>query len=258
MERTVVLCYHGVSETWPSELAVTPTQLDWQLRMLVRRGYRPVTFRDATSAPADGRRFAVTFDDAYRSVGDLAAPILARLGVPGSVYVPTDWADREEPMRWRGIDQWIGGAYEDELLPMSWDGLERLRDAGWEVGSHTCSHPHLTELDDHALQHELSASKAACESALGQECATLAYPYGDVDDRVVAAAVAAGYQAAAALPGHPGTAEELRRARVGIYRWDGKARFRLKLSPTVERIRARPVRRLIDPVGKLVRRGPDR
>ena len=31
---------------------------------------------------------------------------------------------------------------------MSWDQLGGLAEAGWEIGSHTRTHPHLTQVGD--------------------------------------------------------------------------------------------------------------
>ena len=49
-------------------------------------------------------------------------------------------------MTWPGIDHWIGGPHETELVPMSWEELATLAAAGWEVGAHTRTHPHMTQL----------------------------------------------------------------------------------------------------------------
>ena len=253
MSEALVLCYHAVSESWDSELAVTPDQLERQVGLLIRRGYEPTRFLDAVLAPRSGRTLAITFDDAYRSVYELARPVLRGLGATASVYAPTEWIGSERPMRWPGIDQWVGTPDEGELLPMGWPELAELAEEGWEVGSHTLSHPRLTELDDERLAAELEGSRSACAAGLGRPCETIAYPYGDVDDRVVAAAGAAGYRAGGALPHAPHAATALRWPRVGIYRWDGPTRFRLKASPLVSRLRALPVRGLLDPVGRLVR-----
>jgi peptidoglycan/xylan/chitin deacetylase (PgdA/CDA1 family) len=70
---------------------------------------------------------------------------------------------------------------------MSWPELRSLADLGWEIGSHGGSHPHLTSLDDARLEDELVRSKASCEHHLDGSCISLAYPYGDVNRRVVAA-----------------------------------------------------------------------
>jgi peptidoglycan/xylan/chitin deacetylase (PgdA/CDA1 family) len=253
MSQPLVLCYHAVSESWDSELAVSPAQLRRQVGGLLARGYRPATFLDATLAPPRSRVLAITFDDAYRSVFELARPVLAELGAVASVYAPTNWIGSGEPMRWPGIDHWIGTADEDELLPMDWSQLRELAAEGWEVGSHTCSHPHLTELDDASLMRELEDSRSACGDQLGRACETIAYPYGDVDERVARAAAAAGYRAGGALPPVPHAASALLWPRVGVYRFDGKARLRLKTSPLVQRMRRLPVRIALDPLGRLIR-----
>src|SRR5687768_15757937 len=91
----LVLCYHAVSAEWPAKIAVTPDRLEEQLRLLLRRGYRGATFTEAATAPANGRFLAVTFDDAYRSVLKHAFPIMSRLGLPGTVFVPTNFAGSE-------------------------------------------------------------------------------------------------------------------------------------------------------------------
>ena len=232
----LVLCYHAVSPAWPAPLSVTPDRLEQQLSGLVRRGYRGATLAQVAESPQPGRRLVVTFDDAYRSVLTLAAPILERLGLPGTVYVPTDWAGRDEPMTWPGIDEWAGGPHEDELLPMSWEELRALGERGWEIGSHTRSHPHLTELGDEELRDELAGSRAECEARLGA-CATLAYPYGDQDVRVREAARDAGYLAAAALGRSLARGDRFAWPRVGVYHGDDDRRFGLKTSRVARRVR---------------------
>lgn len=238
MTDVIVLCYHAVSDSWPSPLSVTPQRLESQLRLLVARGYRGATFPEAVLSPPAPKTVAVTFDDAYRSVLELAFPILARLGLPGTVFVPTAYAGRESAMAWPGIDHWLGGPHEQELVAMSWDQLSRLREEGWEIGSHTHSHPRLTALDDGALTRELARSRRECEQRLGVPCRSLAYPYGDHDERVVAAAGTAGYETACTLPARLHPPVPLRWPRIGVYAADHGLRFRLKLSPTLRRARA--------------------
>jgi peptidoglycan/xylan/chitin deacetylase (PgdA/CDA1 family) len=198
------------------------------------------TFTEAVTAPPAARTLAVTYDDAFASVGELAAPILADLGLPGTVFVPTDWPGRT--MHWPGIDQWLGTEHEHELRAMGWDELRALDRAGWEVAAHTCSHPHLTQVaDNEALRHELADSRAACERELGKPCRSIAYPFGDVDERVRAATGAAGYEVGAALSAtafaHP---SRLGVPRVGVWHGDGDLRFRAKVSPLTLRLLASP------------------
>ncbi|MGH2925994.1 MAG: polysaccharide deacetylase family protein [Solirubrobacterales bacterium] len=234
----LVLCYHAVSEDWGADLSVTPARLESQVESVLGRGYRGVTFHDAVHSAPPGKTLAVTFDDAYRSVIELALPVLSRLGVPATVFVPTSFTGTERPMSWPGIDHWIGGPHEDELMPMSWEELAALADAGWEIGAHTRTHPYLTQLDDPALAEELEASRRDCEAHLDAPCRSFAYPYSDEDERVVEAAGKAGFSAAGTLPATIHPASPLHWPRVGVYAEDDAFRFRLKTSPWMLRLRA--------------------
>jgi peptidoglycan/xylan/chitin deacetylase (PgdA/CDA1 family) len=240
----LVLCYHGVSPDWDDALAVHPEALERQLTRLVDAGWRGITFSEAAgsiSASAGGpwRRVAVTFDDAMRSVLELAAPILDRLGLPATVFAPTDHVDSGRRLDWDGVSQWLDTPHGAELDPLGWPELTGLADRGWEIGSHTCSHPRLTQLGDDALADELARSRQRCEAALGRPCPTIAYPYGDLDERVARAAGAAGYSAGAALSRSLADLGPLRVPRTGIYRADTPWRFRVKVSAPVRLLRTR-------------------
>ena len=237
MADVLVLCYHAVSERFPAALSVTPAAFERQLALLSRAGYRGATFEGAVRARS-GRTVAITFDDAYLSVLTLAKPLLDEAGFTATVYAPTAYLDTpERPLSWDGIEQWLGGEHERELLPMSWDQLGGLSEAGWEIGSHTRTHPHLTTLDDETLHSELLRSREEVEERLGRPCPTIAYPYGDYDERVVQAAAAAGYSAAGTLPARLHSERPLAWPRVGIYHADDERRFRMKVSRTVRRLR---------------------
>jgi peptidoglycan/xylan/chitin deacetylase (PgdA/CDA1 family) len=235
VDDALVLCYHAVSESWPADLSISPERIEDQLAHLLTRGYRGVTFSEAV-AGGSGRRVAVTFDDAYRSVRQLALPILERLGMPGTVFVPTAHVGSEKPMSWEGVDRWIGGPHEAELLCMDVEQLTELAAHGWEIGAHTHTHPHLSRLGPVELADELERPRALLREWLGLSCGSLAYPYGDFSAAVAAAASAAGYSAAATLTASLPQGEPLVWPRVGIYHGEPRWRFRLKVAPPVRRI----------------------
>jgi len=236
----IVLCYHALSPSWTADISTTPERLERQVRLLLGRGYRAVRFTEVVQSPDRGKLLAVTFDDAFASVARHGAPVLARLGVPATLFVPTDHVDAGGLLQWPGIDRWRGGPWEQELEAMSWAEVAALQRSGWEIGSHTGSHPHLTTVDDGALDAELVRSKAACEQRLEGACTAIAYPYGDVDARVATAAARAGYAAGAALPGRLGDRDPMRWPRTGVYQVDDERRFRLKVSPAMTTLRRSP------------------
>jgi peptidoglycan/xylan/chitin deacetylase (PgdA/CDA1 family) len=224
----LILAYHAVDSAWTSKLAVSERSLAEQASYLQRRGYVGLTAGEAERRRLDGtlpeRSVVFTFDDGYVSTAR-AADVLAAHGYPGTVFVVTDFADSGDPLTWFGVD----GHEPERMRPLGWEALGRLQQAGWEIGSHTCTHPLLTSLDADRLRSELVDSRRRVIEQVGS-CATIAYPYGIADARVAAAAALAGYQAAFTLTGVEMINEPLRRPRVGLFDDDRGLRLRLKLS----------------------------
>jgi peptidoglycan/xylan/chitin deacetylase (PgdA/CDA1 family) len=234
----MVLCYHAVSPTWDATLSVTPDALERQLGWLTRRGWHGATFSEAVLAPTAERTLAVTFDDAFASVLELAHPILASLGLPATVFTPTAFAESGRPLQWPGIEHWAQTQSAPELACLTWDALGQLAQDGWEIGSHTRTHPHLTSLDAATLSTELAESRAEVSERLGSTCRSVAYPFGDVDDRVAEAARVAGYTVGASMSSYLERLGVLRWPRVGIYHVDSFGRFRLKTTRGMRWLRA--------------------
>jgi peptidoglycan/xylan/chitin deacetylase (PgdA/CDA1 family) len=226
--RPLILAYHAVDSAWTSKLAVSERSLVEQASYLHRRGYVGLTASEAERRRLEGtlpeRSVVFTFDDGYASTAR-AADVLAAYGYPGTVFVVTRFADSGDPLTWFGVD----GHEPERMRPLGWEALGRLQRAGWEVGSHTCTHPLLTSLDAERLRSELVDSRRRVIEQVGG-CTTIAYPYGIADARVAAAAALAGYQAAFTLTGVELINEPLRRPRVGLFDDDRGLRLRLKLS----------------------------
>ncbi|HET7485630.1 MAG TPA: polysaccharide deacetylase family protein [Solirubrobacterales bacterium] len=263
MNDLLILCYHAVSRSWPTEFAIDPGRLEGQIRSLLRHGYRPATLTAAVEGSRQGKTVVVTFDDAYRSVLREGLPVLERLGVPATMFVPSAFAASQEPMAWAGMEGWLGTRFETELECMSWDELRRLSAAGWEIGSHSRSHRDLTSLGDAELEDELRGSREDCEAEIQQSCLALAYPYSAYDSRVKDAARAASYGTGAILDNHlaipagsrpvsgAGGSDPFELLRSGIYRGDGRPRFVAKTSWVSRRVRdSGPWRRLAGAVSR--------
>ena len=236
MHDVLVLCYHAVSNDWPSGLAVKTSELAKQVQALLKRGYSATTLERALTTRSP-RSFVVTFDDGLRSVLEHGLPVLEQFGVPATLFVPTRFVGGDLRADWPGVDEWLGTEHEDELRTLDWPGVRTLVDHGWDIGSHTCSHPRLTSLPDRELAEELTESKLECERQLGRPCSSIAYPYGDHDDRVVEFARSAGYRIGCTLPDRFTVPSALAWPRVGIYESDGTVAFRLKTSPGILHLR---------------------
>jgi peptidoglycan/xylan/chitin deacetylase (PgdA/CDA1 family) len=83
-----------------------------------------------------------------------------------------------------------------EYGPISWAQAREMDAAGIEIGSHTLSHPILTNIDGERLRRELTDSKSKLESILGRSVDLFCYPNGDSNDSVEREVARAGYRCA--------------------------------------------------------------
>ena len=80
------------------------------------------------------------------------------------------------------------------------DLLREMVARGHEVASHSWGHPQpFHTLGDTSLVHELEASRAVLEHVTGRPCEGFRAPAWDIDERVLAAIVRAGYRYDASL-----------------------------------------------------------
>jgi peptidoglycan/xylan/chitin deacetylase (PgdA/CDA1 family) len=191
-----VLMYHSISPRQgpdPHALRVHPDRLDRQLSYLRRRGLRGVSVAEWLAAADRGqhtRLVALTFDDGYRDFVEYAMPVLARQGMTGSVYVVarklSGWSDWDEP-----------------CSPlMSVGDVRAAAAAGHEVGSHSSTHPRLSETPTVDLVREVGESRRILQEVLDADITGFCYPYGAFNTSVVAAVVNAGYDYACATDDH--------------------------------------------------------
>lgn len=119
-----ILMYHkvGAAVVQPGDtfLNVSGDAFERQIRALAHMHYRAMTFAQIVEALRNGqslprRIFAITFDDGYQCVGDVAAPILERYGFPATVFVVSDAAG--------GANTWDGFTGRPVLPLMAWDRL---------------------------------------------------------------------------------------------------------------------------------------
>lgn len=241
----LALCYHAVSDRLDDDLAVTTEHLREQVEVLAQAGFRSVRFSELERMRIAGEDVsnvvALTFDDGYESTTK-AGEILAEHDFIGTVFVLPPSLGSGVALSWPGIEHLSEGPQAGELVPMTWEAADALRERGWEIGSHTLTHPRLTEVSDELLEHEVRASRESLRERYG-DCTAIAYPYGAADDRVARAAAAAGYECGTTLSRwHRHDTAHLR-PRVGIYLSDDLRRFRIKIARWSRSLRAVPLGR---------------
>jgi peptidoglycan/xylan/chitin deacetylase (PgdA/CDA1 family) len=225
--HSAILCYHGVGpatmRTDPGFLRVHPAAFRAQVELLLDAGFRFVTVAEFAER-ADGHRpppglVALSFDDGMDDNHQIVLPILREHRIPASVFVTTGLIGEANP--WMSPDS---GA-----RMMTVEELRDLAAAGFEIGSHTVTHPDLSELDYETCLTEMLESSRTLERLLGSSVRTFAYPFCHYGPAAVAAAKEAGFFAAVTCQGR-GSWNPYELQRAMISRKDGIAIFLLKLT----------------------------
>jgi peptidoglycan/xylan/chitin deacetylase (PgdA/CDA1 family) len=179
-----ILMYHVISKAPPgtpnAELWVDRHVFADEMAALHKAKFQAVTLQQAYDAwkhggPLPKHPVVVSFDDGYLSHYTHAKPVLRALGWPGVLNLQLNVLGQ-------------GGLTTKQIRSMI--------AAGWEVDSHTLTHPDLTTLDDASLKRELVDSRTELRKRFGVPADFIAYPAGKYDARVEAATKAAGYRAA--------------------------------------------------------------
>ena len=149
-----------------------------QVAALERKGYEAVTlgrvwqaWRGEAALPR--RPVVLTFDDGYLSQYRTAARSLRARGWPGVLNLQVDRL---------GV---AGGLTRAQV--------RRLLADGWELDSHTLTHPDLTEVGPERLWRELVGSREAILREFGVTPNFFCFPYGHHDAAAREAVRLAGY-----------------------------------------------------------------
>jgi len=128
----------------------------------------------------------------------------------------------------------LGEALEDtsiESKPMTWEMVVEMANDGIEIGSHSVSHPNLTQLTPDALRQELVDSSQQIADCTGQTPLAIAYPAGDkqnFNDQVRAISESSGYSIAASYVSGVNPVDAMERyslSRLHIESYTGKNEF---------------------------------
>jgi len=183
-----VLVYHKFSKNRSGESSVAKADFEAQMNYLKESGFHVISldqlldFMDYKEQLPE-KSVAITFDDAWGSIYDIAFPVLKKYGFPATFFIYTDF---------------IGGG-----KAMSWDQIQTLSEQGFDIQCQTKTHRNLTKRKKNesfeeyfkALEKEIDYPKTLIETKLKKKCQYLAYPYGITNDLIVAILKKQGYRA---------------------------------------------------------------
>lgn len=182
-----VLCYHALSDRPKADTQLTPQDFTAQMQVLKQGGYQAISCRQLADYLADAqdipdKSVIISFDDGWKSVLTKAKPILDQFGFKPVLFV--------NPVS-------VGGKSY-----LSWDNLKTLMQAGYEIDSHTVTHPNLTQKAksqtlkqvQEKAREEIEQSYRDIEEHVGQAPVALAYPFGNYDQYVMQVTRDTGYR----------------------------------------------------------------
>jgi peptidoglycan/xylan/chitin deacetylase (PgdA/CDA1 family) len=209
----LTLCYHGIrasaaeSDIPFANLHVLAETFEAQCQ-LIADSCQPIDLATFCQARSNGRALPdrpvlVTFDDGYRSVFELARPILRRHRIPAAVFVCSEPVQRQRLFWFDAVTRAIGtdafaalraepgetwriaadthdtaSSIAPHLAPMTQAQVRQLADEGFTIGVHTASHAALGKAPAEVQRHELQSCRSALESWTGGRVDALAYPFG--------------------------------------------------------------------------------
>jgi peptidoglycan/xylan/chitin deacetylase (PgdA/CDA1 family) len=171
-----ILEYHVIGVPPPGAplggLYVTPNDLRAQMAWLARNGWHSVGLGAVArnwknGSPLPRKPIVLSFDDGYPGDWRYALPILHEQHFAGVLNLQ------------------IGN-----LVPAR---VRQLIRAGWEIDSHTFTHPDLRTVSDPQIIREVVTSRQWLQRTFHIPVPAFCYPFGFYDDRVIRAVGLAGY-----------------------------------------------------------------
>jgi peptidoglycan/xylan/chitin deacetylase (PgdA/CDA1 family) len=159
-----------------------------QIAELKAGGYETDAFGTIQSNQPHSKRVFLTFDDGFADVFENALPVLRQHRFRSIQFLVADLLGK--------TSQWQASSGEVPGLLMDKEQVKDWLDAGQEIGSHTSTHPRLTQVSALQAQEEVSGSKKKLEDIFGKAVEHFCYPYGDWNPGVRDIVAEAGYKSA--------------------------------------------------------------
>lgn len=229
-----ILMYHRIDDTLDRDiLCVTPFAFSLQMTWLKEEGFNVLDPQTALMKLKEGtlpkKSVMITFDDGYEDNYKNAFPILSEHGFPAAIFPVTAFSGGQTSHpRYKN--------YKGSITYLTPDQIREMSRFGISFGSHTDTHPLLTDLSQDEAEKELMTSKKILENWTGNPVTLFAYPNGAFSPKYFPVISKTGFHAAlTTIPG-VNTKEtppwELRRTEISGR--DSLLSFSLKLNGGID------------------------
>ena len=185
--RIIIFCYHSISSDG-RRLSVKESEFKKQIDFLLKN-YEPLRVSDIETYISGEKRltrdaFILTFDDGYGNILTIK-DFLKEQNIYPTAFVLSNNGNAN----YRELDM-----PEGELLMQA--EIMQLKEAGWEIGSHSSTHADFRCLTTDKIESEVRDSKDQLEYNLDIPIMYFAYPKGVYNSEVVGVVKKSGYKLA--------------------------------------------------------------
>ncbi|MEJ2414360.1 MAG: tetratricopeptide repeat protein, partial [Sulfurimonas sp.] len=184
-----VLLYHCIGSKPQNDYWIATDEFNAQMQALQDNNYTSVVMKDIYDYQNYGDELpqnpvVISFDDGCKNLYTDAFPILKKHGFIAEVYLIADAVGDSKEERIdnkQGTDATkLGETGQTSLTEyLVWPEIQEMSDYGIVFGSHSKSHPYMSELDDANLTYQLLYSKLIVKANTNQDVTSFAYPFGD-------------------------------------------------------------------------------
>ena len=173
-----MLMFHYIKDVSPEstdqmgyKLSFSPEKLEQFLIFFQENNIKTLTFWDLKEIiegekKAPEKAVFLTFDDGYLDHYTNAFRMLKKYNAKGTFFIITEKPDHDPNYA-------------------TWDQIKEMAEDGQEIGSHSKTHPNLSNLSFEQIQEELRESKKKLEEKIQKPIISFCYPAGEYDNRVL-------------------------------------------------------------------------
>ena len=224
-----ILAYHKVSDRF--EWGINNVRIKsflQQIKFLHENRFYTITIQNYLDGNFEKNQkwhpVLITFDDGDESVFINAFPVLKKYNYTATVFVISDFVGKN--------NTWDANLFGICTRHLNWHQICLLKKAGWEIGSHSATHPDLTRLDKDSLFEELCQSKKIISEKIDNEVISISYPFNRFNNFVLTAVEKCAYKAGFVLAHYKKNKAKFKHLtipRYGVYLIDNQFSFRQKL-----------------------------
>ena len=189
----VIIAYHRFGENDYPSTNIRIEQFTAHIQELKKEKYNILPLDKIIESLKKGevlpdRTIAVTIDDAFESVYNIAWPRLKESNIPFTLFVSTTAINESN----KGM--------------MSWEQIIELKKSGVLIGNHSSSHKHLAFMEPDIWKNDIIVAQKILKEKLGTAPLLFAHPFGETNRDIISFLKKEGF--IAAFGQHSGVASD--------------------------------------------------